>query len=98
MQYRAKSSMDADIEKIKQAHKLLEETDKALTELISSIKADEFNWQGKNKEATISLLGLCSELSKKIVPVSEKNCKSMEKFYEKADYFMNNSEIISPWR
>ncbi|MBD7910561.1 hypothetical protein [Clostridium cibarium] len=98
MQYRAKSSMDSDIEKVKKAHELLVESDSALSELVSSIRGDQFNWSGKNKEAVISLLDLCSELSKNLIPVAEKNCNSMEKFYEKASDFMSSSEIISPWR
>jgi hypothetical protein len=98
MQYRAKSSMDADLDKIKRAHDMLVDADKALSELVSSIRGDQFNWEGKNKEAALSLLALCSQYSNKLLPISEKNYNSMNTFNGKANDFMSNSSVIQPWR
>lgn len=97
-QYRAKASMESDINKIKEANKMLSEADKQLTELISSIEGKQFSWEGDNREAAISLLRLCSEFSKKLIPIAEDNCKAMENFYSSAEGFMSSSSIISPWR
>lgn len=98
MAFRAKTSMDADLKKLEEAHKMLTQADERLSKLVSRIQGDQFNWDGKNKEAALCLLSLCSQFSNKLIPISQTNYKSMCDFYNGADHFMNNSAILQKWK
>jgi hypothetical protein len=98
MTYRAKTSMDEDLQKLEKAHEILSGANERLKNLVSRIQGNQYDWEGKNKDAALCLLSLCSQFSNRLIPISEKNLDSMKEFYNNADYFMSNSAVLQKWR
>ncbi|QAA33615.1 hypothetical protein [Clostridium manihotivorum] len=96
MQYRVFTQINQDLMQLSSGNSSLEEALEIVKKSIDKI--ENGTWQGKSKDAAMSMILILKEYNEKLLEIAKEELKIKSQLRVESDNYMINGDIPNEWR